>query len=155
MQKQLGRATVIYSRDPAILRTAVGEDAREAEDAKIKKALLHFKETGELKGLKLRDGRKPAKWHLRDLPLRPWEEVSSLLRSGANEIGARQAVRHGLVNAEDATDENGVPLKLDREDGDDGPLSMAAVELLFNRYRHRLITELGLHIINLCNLDPQ
>lgn len=154
MQKQLGRATVIYSRDPAILRTATSDDAREAEDAKIKDALRHYEETGELNGLPLKDGRKPAKWHVRDLSMRHWEEVSSLLRANQIEVGARQAVRYGLVAAEDATDENQVPIPLKREDTD-GPLTMATVEALYARYRHNLLEELGGKVIHLCNLDPR
>lgn len=154
MQKQLGRATVIYSRDPAILRTANGEDAKAAEDEKISAAVKHFKETGDLNGLPLKDGRTPAKWHIRDLPLRPWEEVSALLRANAIEVAARQALRYGLVVAEDATDENGTPLKLDREDND-GPLTMKGVETLFVRYRQMFISELGGQIIHLNNMDPR
>ena len=154
MQKQLGRATVIYSRDPAILRTANGEDAKAAEDEKISAAVKHFKETGDLNGLPLKDGRTPAKWHIRDLPLRPWEEVSALLRANAIEVAARQALRYGLVVAEDATDENGTPLKLDREDND-GPLTMKGVEMLFVRYRQMFISELGGQIIHLNTMDPR
>lgn len=151
----------VWSRDPAL---------DDSDPAALEDALAKVRETGDVKALPLKEGKRPVIWKLTSLTEKAYRALSRtsafevhkamadqnlrhVLMERATYAETSEATRRCLIGVEGALGADDRPFQIQTE-GKERMLTEACMEALFERWGARLVSELGLRAIDACEVGP-